>query len=114
MKRLIAAGLLLVGSWAGPSQASFLTGNKLQTVCGQSRDECTAYIMGALDMMSFSQMTSGSGKFLCMPDSVDSDQVTDVVLKYVRDNPEKRHWPAGAVVWAAAVSAFPCNAPPKP
>lgn len=114
MKRLVILGLLLGNSWSTPSHASFFTGNKLLEACDQSKAECTGYVLGAVDMIMFNQTIDGAKQYLCIPSTVDALQITDVVLKYIRDNPEWRHWPSGPLIWNATTKAFPCNSAAKP
>ena len=38
---------------------------------------------------------------------VKSDQLQDIVVKYLKDNPEIRHKPAGLLTFSALKQAFP-------
>ena len=45
----------------------------------------------------------------CVPDEVQLKQILAVVLKYIRDNPEKAHIRASTLAVAALKKAFPCS-----
>jgi hypothetical protein len=59
------------------------------------------YIVGVVD-------TSDNVLF-CTPDNVKIGQLIDIVKKYLRDNPEKRHRPASDLVIDSLSSVFPCK-----
>ncbi len=45
----------------------------------------------------------------CIPENVTNGQVSDVVIKYLRDHPEERHILAAILVVKAMAEAFPCK-----
>jgi Rap1a immunity proteins len=47
-------------------------------------------------------------KLFCRPDNVESGQVAKIVLKFVRENPEKANEETALLVMRALVRAFPC------
>jgi hypothetical protein len=98
------------------SAAGFNTGNALYTECTTDETSpvyfaakmgCTAYIVGAAD--SLESMRSFSSKDQCIPENTSKQQVTDVVIKYLRDNPEQRHFTAASTAMLALSIAFNCK-----
>jgi hypothetical protein len=48
-------------------------------------------------------------KFVCGPDQASENQVRDVVVNYLRDHPEVRHYSAASIAREALGEAFPCK-----
>ena len=48
-------------------------------------------------------------RFVCRPPSVPNGQVMDVLLKYLRENPETRHNSIDGAIVVALSGAFPCQ-----
>ncbi len=46
---------------------------------------------------------------VCVPDEVTVGQITKVVVKYLKDHPEKLHLGAGLLTMTALKDAFPCK-----
>jgi hypothetical protein len=76
---------------------------------------CAAYVDGLangiqleLDLLE----SDGKGKFPephCAGDGrVEVGQMIRILLKYIRDNPEKAHWPTAALFALAMKQSFPC------
>lgn len=107
-KAFILAALFIYPAWAaGDEIPAFVLGNKLWEVCSNESDIpsglCTFYALGVIDRDAISDHPS-----FCMPSHVTVGQITDVVKKYLRDHPERRHYTAASVVGAAISVAFPC------
>lgn len=45
----------------------------------------------------------------CITENASNEQLMDVVVKYMRENPEIRHETARFLVWQAYQEAFPCG-----
>ena len=55
-------------------------------------------------------VTPRDGKrFYCLPDEATNGQMYEVVMKYLRDNPEQLHTPFRFLIVLAFEKAFPCN-----
>ena len=99
----------------------FSTGNGLHHLCTQgpanlsgvrvdlSRRFAGYYIQGAHDFMALQSSTPGEKAAWCLPRNVTTDQLTDVVCAYLRDNPQERHYGASSAVLVALHRAFPCS-----
>ncbi len=112
MKRiLLAAAVGLAGiSSAHAGAPTFRKGNELYWFCTAetkvkseqddvriARFLCGAYIEGAID---------GNNKSLCLRNGVNSSQLVDVVVNYLRAHPESRDFNAASVVGVAVREAF--------
>lgn len=105
---------ILIGIAAAAAlNGSFANGNALLADCdssvGYDRGACSGYISGVSDAIASYQTVHAFPDFVCMPDQVQRGQIIDVVVKYLRDHPEKRHLGAASMVTAALRLAFPCE-----
>lgn len=80
---------------------------------------CANYIAGVLDENDFwyavldgeGNHSHDKGKICPWSDKgIDTQQGVRIVQKYLRDNPDKLHWPAAVLVTNAIHAAFPCQA----
>lgn len=97
-------------------------GNDLLELCARGSDtrqqSCPAYIMGWIRgfhngfevASSFAEASKVKlPSLVCLPETVKSAQMIDVVLDYLLRNPAKRHQDAGFLVLDAMLEAFPCR-----
>jgi len=88
------------------TSAAFLRGNQLYDRCTSQeivkRLQCREYIAGMADAFNWD-------KFVCGPDQASENQVRDVVVNYLRDHPEVRHYSAASIAREALGEAFPCK-----
>ena len=92
---------------AGRTGRGFSVGNKLYSRCSSPNNSlehvyCLGYVAGATDSL---QMDG----HICVPDNVTVAQAVDVVMKYLRDHPEDRHFLAPSLADLALRQAFPCK-----
>lgn len=114
---------------APSAHAQQISGNELYEAC-QSDDPvlagfCIGYIISQIEGQSFGAFTvlnqiqeaenaaeinTRIGMFLnyCAPDTASNEQLRDVAINHLRDNPQTRHDPARFEVWRALMAAFPC------
>ncbi|WP_420557906.1 Rap1a/Tai family immunity protein [Roseovarius sp.] len=45
----------------------------------------------------------------CVPSEASNEQLMDVTIKYLTNNPETRHTSARTLIWTAYSEAFPCG-----
>lgn len=86
---------------------TFFTGDMLHRYCSQSSESCTSYIAGVIDAL----IDAGSAQkpLICLHERTDLGQAVDVVEKYLRAHPEKRHGNAASIATTALKHAFPCG-----
>lgn len=90
---------------------NFANGNTLYATCtGSDLDQvaCRNYVMGAIDMMTFYEGIA-KPRVICLPIGFTAEQGKDIVLKYLRDHPEKRHYAAGSLIVGALMADFVCK-----
>jgi len=103
---LIAISILLTSSGSAATEVSGdITANFLSEAC-ESQDHsfgagvCYGIVTGVVQV--------SSARF-CVPKGVIGSQLFDVVKKYLRDHPERRHLSAGVFVEEALQRTFPCR-----
>jgi Rap1a immunity proteins len=108
IKLVLAASMMLVPISEGSSQDGRVsTGNWWFALCVKNEPMCTGYIAAVVDIYEFTHAPS-----YCPPrgpNGANIGQVQDIVVKYVRDNPEKRHLPFMRLTLDALEKAFPCQ-----
>ncbi|MCJ8157238.1 Rap1a/Tai family immunity protein [Sphingomonas sp. LaA6.9] len=111
MKRLIGAVTIAmsIAISTSPAQAKWMDGNELLAICDSSdsadKIQCMGYIQGVLDA-SDSSLGSKEIPPVDTPDNVTAGQLKDIVIAYLKANPEKRHTQASDLVFTALVRAF--------
>lgn len=103
---------LLSGQTPAPRIFMFEMGTTLLAKCQNKAPEyalaCTAYIVGAVDGIK-KDIFLGRAKDNCWPDQLGAEQVRDIVIKYLKDYPDQRGFPASLVVSVALNDRFPCT-----
>jgi len=115
--RTLIAGLLLAAS-CGSYGADAMTGNDFYELCKPNAGPCIMYVIGLTDGLLLGAGFGGVGGDFekasraagyCTPKNVSYKQMTDVVIKHLKDNPATRHeiLPTLAIIsWRAA---WPCK-----
>lgn len=118
------AAIAAIFSFSCVSANAYNNGNELyEAMQNQSHDlETILFVQGVLEgsVWGFEIGTTGTvlkiplsaaqrGLGICTTTMVTKGQVNDVVLAYLKNNPEKRHFAASFLVLIAMRSAFPCN-----
>jgi hypothetical protein len=111
MSRLLP-GLLLLGCL--PASAGFDTGNRIHEDCRSgnyfNRGYCGGYVTGIVDTIESLQARGAlPANALCIPEGATKGQLVDVVIRYLEQNPERRHLEAAGLVPEAINAAFPCK-----
>jgi hypothetical protein len=98
--------------FASPANAYFVDGNELLEHCSvaPSGDEfdrtvCLTYIMGAFDAHMFQRTARNDPR--CVPQTLSGGQLRELVVEYLRANPENRAMDASALVWNAVLAEWP-------
>ena len=105
---------MTVALWPGAALA--LSGYELLSHCEASIDTgpmyrgyCYGFIDGVAALLRREPIHT-----VCAPSGVTSGQLTDIIVKYLRDHPAKRHYEASSLVGLALMEAFPCKDKPQP
>jgi hypothetical protein len=72
--------------------------------------ECVNYIEGVKDILNYLRVHSlTNARVPCPPPQITIGQLRDVVVTFIRRNPQYYHVEAAPAVYAALVAAFPCQ-----
>ena len=129
---MIRRAILWLGVAAsGTAQASAqnISGNTLHSACNAQSDAeagfCIGYIIGSVDgqrwgafatilSLELTDETSAANDMIaaglkhCIPPEASNEQIRDVVLQFLANNPSIRHESARFLVWLALAESFPC------
>ena len=109
MRHVIALTLVICAVTAAdrPAGAAFYSGAKLHEVCTATDSTrillaaCVGYVTGAFDFLVWR-------KGACVPETVSMAHLTDLVMTYLREHPEKRDLVAAEIVAAVTTDNWPC------
>ena len=97
------AALLMLALLCGSVRAEFIDGNKLLADMNGSHGmqmSALGYVMGVADTLQ--------GAVVCMPPSVTSGQVMDMVRNYLNNVPRDRHFSGDSIVAKVLKDTWPC------
>lgn len=100
--------ILLIAMLAFPSvtQANFFNGNKIYEACNdRSNSAYLGYATGVMD--AFLAYPTADTK-ICLSEGVVSQQIADVLCRYVENHPEHRNYAGSSVARAAFAEVWPC------
>jgi len=101
-----------------PAHAVVQSGNSWLQLCtskqAPSQDRCLAYTRGLADGLTTASgimdvQGAKNSWLVCMPKGVTTQQLVDVGVKYMRDNPAERHEWAAPLLTIAFSEAWPCK-----
>lgn len=119
--------LALASLAASDAHAAFYDGNVLYQFCNTDRNVVAAYVGGWADKRNSDGRTITSGIMAtmtqqqatkltvavlgnqCVPDGVRLSQLTDIVCKYLEENPGFRQYDGDWQIVDAINQAFPCK-----
>lgn len=112
MKKLVIIACFLAAPAAAEEKArAFRDGNSIYEICSTntptSTAQCVSYTLGAMDMLLAFQSV-GSEAMFCLPEKARPQQLSDILVKHLRDHPEERHFSAAGAMISAMSNAFPC------
>ena len=110
MTRAILVAVVLSCFVVGNAAAGFKSGNELFNSCESGENpktaveyldgaECRGYVVGIADALLAK----------CLPSRVTEGQLVAVVLLWLRNHPEVRHYAANSLVFEALKENFHCN-----
>jgi hypothetical protein len=120
LKQLLILSILLASLATDEAKAVsiFKDGNTLYSECASPADSlshlmCLSYLQGVADadagLLGVRSGTTADPHW-CAPDRVTVGQAVDVIVRYLRDNPQFRHYPAAGLVAEALSQTWPCPA----
>ena len=115
MKALTMAVLALATSSAAKAQKTsdiINSGNDFLAVCqyenNRPPDVCLAYIAGVAGTLALNW--SDTGQRICVPDNATLRTTLDLVLQFIKDNPEKRDQKTIFLVAQVTIKKYVCEA----
>jgi hypothetical protein len=116
LRTLIMLVLALTISSAAKAQKTsdiINSGDDFLAVCqydnNRPPDVCLAYIAGVAGTLALNW--SDTGQRICVPDSATLRTTLDLVLQYIKDNPEKRNQKTIFLVAQITIKKYVCEAP---
>jgi hypothetical protein len=116
IKTLTMAVLALATSSAAKAQKTsdiINSGKDFLAVCqyenNRPPDVCLAYIAGVAGTLALNW--SDTGQRICVPDSATLRTTLDLVLQFIKDNPEKRDQKTIFLVAQVTIKKYVCEAP---
>ena len=95
-------------------QSPISTGNGFLEYCTSEdaslRLACIAYVSGLVDGLHMGPIANKGPLIICPPAGVITAQHRDIIIKYLKDNPENRQYDTAVLATVALQRAFPCPA----
>jgi hypothetical protein len=73
--------------------------------------ECTIYVRALIEYDEVRASKLGQTRFICPEKGLTMGQAREVVVSYLRDNPEELHRPFALLAHQALQAALPCDRP---
>src|SRR5437879_4922143 len=100
------------------------SGNVFLSVCGESPDSsskappfqrgaCYGYVLGVDDGVRMTYDIQDQTQPYCLPDEVTTGQTVRILIKFIKDHPEKAHSQTRVLVVESLMDAFPCKGKKK-
>ncbi len=111
---------MLLPGWGNTAAAQtpiLYSGNELLNYC-QSPSQtaawgfCQGYVASMIDTEGFDTFALSLRPVFCIPTGVTIKQLADIAIKYLVENPDRRHFGAASLIWGAMRDAFPCPKTP--
>ncbi|HEX3153068.1 MAG TPA: Rap1a/Tai family immunity protein [Candidatus Angelobacter sp.] len=121
MRKLLLLAVLFIGPKAFCTdgntllrwcEATFEDNAKPATLINEG--QCFGYIYASIDSNQAWMESTGTNKNpsqnLCFPEGgAENGQLARIVIKYLKDHPEKLHYKADGLVYNALLTAFACK-----
>lgn len=107
---LLVALISPTGAIAENTSGAFFNGNDLHDRCQNSESFTRGFVAGVNDAFYASSVHENIKTLrLCSPTDSDLEQLTDVVCKYLSDNPAERHYNAALLIREILTETYPCS-----
>lgn len=92
-----------------PRVPTRVTATTLAALCGQDRNGCLTYVLGAADAFASALVAAGRPQVFCFPRGTTNDQIAQTAVRHLRANPQEGGNNAGLVILAGLTAAYPCG-----
>jgi Rap1a immunity proteins len=111
LRDVLIAGLMASPAYA--DSASFMSGDALYSICTDNDvgayAQCIGYLEGVTDAMSHGETIFGWRSCVSVNRPISPNQIRDVIVRYLYDNPAKRQYTGASLIGAALQESFPCG-----
>lgn len=115
---LVLAGLSTL-AYGQHESGTFITGDILYDWCQKEDNLCTGYILGTVDASRENHSEACHNLNICVPNEaklcVPSEavpaEIQQEVVRYLLENPDKRHKPAPELVISVLYTTYACPSP---
>ena len=94
---------------AAPQVPTRVSAKTLTALCGEDRNACLAYVLGAADAYASALVAAGRPQVFCVPRGTTNDLIAQAAVRYLRAHPEEQNSNAALVVLAGLKAGFPCG-----
>jgi Rap1a immunity proteins len=110
LKTILAAAIFAALPIAA-SAADYVSGNTFTEYCSSKNTMiyCHGYARAVGDTLKLWQGISPESAAVCLDAKVNTGQLVDIGLTFIKNNPKERHQIAAALLGAAFADAWPCN-----
>jgi hypothetical protein len=114
MKRLLLLPVVLFLSVSVWGQGAFQNGEKMAKHCTVDQRSafedgvCMGYIISVVDTLAWTVALEALEVPYCLPEGVAPEQLKEVVIKYLKENPERLKFASPPLIVAAFTEAYPC------
>lgn len=107
----IVACALLLASPTAVAQVGLTSGGALLASCEDPAHlpECTQYIAGVADAHGYDLSRFGTPRDFCTPEDITLEELEHVVVKWLKDHPEKQRVTAANLVLLAFSDTYKCK-----
>lgn len=115
MKSVFAVVIAVFALLAAEPARALQNGSELHSDCTRgnpfSEGYCEGFIVGVLSAhLSPWVINLQKGRtYFCIPGNLNFKELTEIVEKYLVENPSRRRYRADINVWTAMTEAFPCS-----
>lgn len=121
---LLCVPAVLLAETQAQSQDVEYSGNAFLSLCGNVPDplpkdspfqqgQCLGYVNGVDEGVRLAYDIQHETQPYCLPDEVTKGQTMRILIKFIKDHPEKAHFQTRVLLVESFMEAFPCKTKSK-
>ena len=101
----------------------YKSGNAFLTQCEDMTDKssssafmrgaCIGYVVGVIRGFGYADALAGQNPIYCIPEEATNIQLASILIKFIKNHPEKAHLETADLEIQSLMYAFPCKAAAK-